>query len=271
MTDPAAWDATRLLQTPPNPRLSYVVHSVSGYHASFHPSHILVDKPTDDSSRWTAPSPEDRRQQARRTAGVGTGPSSAGTNPARRREPEWIIVELEQVAILRTVGFGKTTKPHPCNLADFTLWGGLTPDPLSMEPLLEGGLKNDAMPERFEVPIEVGGKRGKAPLPIKYLKIDCHVAANANYSISIWHLFLEGYLPPSSPSPLSPSLPLRRSYRSTPLTARARRIISSSRICAALDRARKASGLSTFSTTRSIRSRAIRSRVHFAGSCMKSW
>ncbi|BGP09004.1 hypothetical protein JCM10049v2_004859 [Rhodotorula toruloides] len=207
MTDSAAWDATRLLQTPPNPRLSYVVHSVSGYHASFHPSHILVDKPTDDSSRWTAPSPEDRRQQARRTAGVGTGPSSAGTNPARRREPEWIIVELEQVAILRTVGFGKTTKPHPCNLADFTLWGGLTPDPLSMEPLLEGGLKNDAMPERFEVPIEVGGKRGKAPLPIKYLKIDCHVAANANYSISIWHLFLEGYLPPSSPSPLSPLPP----------------------------------------------------------------
>lgn len=25
-----------------------------------------------------------------------------------------------------------------------------------MEPLLEGGLKNDAAPERFELPIEVG-------------------------------------------------------------------------------------------------------------------
>lgn len=132
MAETTAWDATRLLQTPPNPRLSYAcvlptsrhrvlqhsgaehcgyrVHSVSGYHASFHPSHILVDKPTDDSSRWTAPSPEDRRQQARRASGVGTGPSSAGTSPTRRREPEWIIVELEQVAILRTVGFGKTTK-----------------------------------------------------------------------------------------------------------------------------------------------------------------
>ncbi|BGP25481.1 mei4-dependent protein 6 [Rhodotorula toruloides] len=95
---------------------------------------------------------------------------------------------------------------HPCNLADFTLWGGLSPYPLSMEALFEGGLKNDAMPERFEVPIEVGGKKGKAPLPVKYLKIDCHVAANANYSISIWHLFFEGYLPPSllSPSSLLP-------------------------------------------------------------------
>lgn len=33
------------------------------------------------------------------------------------------------------------------------------------------------------------------PLPVKFLRIDCHVAANANYSISIWHLFLEGYSP----------------------------------------------------------------------------
>ncbi|GJN91382.1 hypothetical protein Rhopal_004403-T1 [Rhodotorula paludigena] len=193
-----AWDARALLNTAPL-RLALSVHSVSGYHGPFHPDLVLVDRPADESSRWTSPSPESRNHSARRNPGH-----------ARRREPEWIILELQQTAIVRRIGFGKTTKPHPCNLADFTIWGGLTPDPLAMEPLLEGGLKNDAAPERFELPIEVGESlsaegvvKGAAPLPVRYIKIDCHVAANANYSISIWHLFLEGYLPPPSPSTLS--------------------------------------------------------------------
>lgn len=45
---------------------------------------------------------------------------------------------------------------HPCNLAEFTLWGGMSPDPLSMEPLLEGSLKNDANTETFVLPIQIG-------------------------------------------------------------------------------------------------------------------
>lgn len=47
------------------------------------------------------------------------------------------------------------------------------------------------------------------PIPVKFVRIDCHVAANANYSISIWHLFLEGYsskLTPSIALPDGPAL-----------------------------------------------------------------
>ena len=75
-----------------------------------------------------------------------------------------------------------------------------------MEPLLDSTLKNDANPERFSLPISLpsGGSSSTAtttataPLPVRYLKIDCHVAANAAYSISIWHVWLEGYLALSS-------------------------------------------------------------------------
>ncbi|GAA5890648.1 hypothetical protein JCM6882_000611 [Rhodosporidiobolus microsporus] len=212
MSTPAApvWDSSRLASIPPI-RLPYRIHSHSGHHAAFLPSHILTPSlPGDDSQRWTAPSPEDRRQEAKRRAiqsGVG-GDAPGGVG--RRREPEWIQVELEgdECALVSAIGFGKTTKPHPCNLSSFTLWGGPSPDPLKMELLVaEGALRNDAREERVAVGMEVGEGKGRAPIPIKYLRLDCHLAANANYSISIWHLFLEGFSPSylSSLSPLSPS------------------------------------------------------------------
>ncbi|GAA5847415.1 hypothetical protein JCM9279_000471 [Rhodotorula babjevae] len=198
----SSWDSDALLKAQPA-RLSYSIHSTSGVYASFHPDHIRTDNPHSDTSRWTAPPPDHRRNTT-----SSNPPSTVGTK--RRRDPEWIILELDHTALVRTIGFGKTSKPHPCNLADFTLWGGLSPDPLAMEPLLDSTLKNDANPERFSLPISLpsGGtssaaaSSATAPLPVRYLKIDCHVAANAAYSISIWHVWLEGYLPssPSSPS-----------------------------------------------------------------------
>ncbi|BGP41081.1 hypothetical protein JCM10450v2_005109 [Rhodotorula kratochvilovae] len=189
--DDAGWDLHALLNCAPA-RLSYSVHSTSGVYASFTPDNILTDNPNSDTSRWTAPSPDHRRK-----------PPAAGSGPQRRRrDPEWIILKLDHIALVRRIGFGKTSKPHPCNLADFTLWGGLTPSPLAMEPLLDTTLKNDAVPERFDLPVALGGA---APLPVRYLKIDCHGAANAAYSISIWHIWLEGFLPSSGA--LAPSAP----------------------------------------------------------------
>ncbi|GAA5824330.1 hypothetical protein JCM11251_000379 [Rhodosporidiobolus azoricus] len=212
-----------LLTSAPSIRLLYRIHSHSGHHASFLPSHILTPSvPGDDSQRWTAPSPEDRRQQAKRRA-VATGQNVEGAT-GRRREPEWIQVELEGdgVALVSTVGFGKTTKPHPCNLSSFTLWGGPSPDPLKMELLIaEGGLRNDAREEKVAVPYSLGeegpGGKGSAPIPIKYLRLDCHLAANANYSISIWHLFLEGYTPAYLSSLSSSSSTIPRSLPPPPL------------------------------------------------------
>ncbi|GAA6005949.1 hypothetical protein JCM10207_007285 [Rhodosporidiobolus poonsookiae] len=195
------WSSTHLSVIPPT-LLSYSIHSCSGHHSNFVPQHILTHKPGDDASRWTAPPPEDRRQQARRT----------GSQTRGRREPEWVMLELDEPALVSEIVFGKTTKPHPCNLSLFTLWGGPTPDPLSMEPLVvDGTLVNDNKDESVRVPVEVGrGEEGEeddgagtAPIPIKYLKLDCHLASNANYSISIWHLSLRGF-PPSYLSSLSP-------------------------------------------------------------------
>lgn len=45
---------------------------------------------------------------------------------------------------------------HPCNLYEFALYGGLTPQARYMEPLLQGALKNDTQKEMFDLPIDAG-------------------------------------------------------------------------------------------------------------------
>ncbi|GAA6064014.1 hypothetical protein JCM10212_005497 [Sporobolomyces blumeae] len=188
-------DLAEVLASPPL-RLPYSVHSSSGYHTSFPPTKIYQDCPHDDTSRWTAPTPEERKKERKAAAAAAAAPSPARSGS--RRDSEWILLELEPPCLVRSVGFGKTTKPHPCNLAEFSILGGLSADPLSMEPLVEGSLKNDAATERVQLPVELGNPgREPALLPIRYLRIECHEAASPNYSISIWHLFLEGHpLPP---------------------------------------------------------------------------
>jgi len=41
------------LQAPPSP-LSYSIHSWSSHSATYHPKNILVNKPNDQSSRWSS-------------------------------------------------------------------------------------------------------------------------------------------------------------------------------------------------------------------------
>lgn len=43
---------------------------------------------------------------------------------------------------------------HPCNLAQFSIYGGLSPDPKHMEPLYHGGLRNDSLKERINLSSE---------------------------------------------------------------------------------------------------------------------
>ncbi|GAA5864021.1 hypothetical protein JCM1840_000669 [Sporobolomyces johnsonii] len=206
-----AQQLTNLLALSPS-RLAYSVHSASGHTGSFAPTHIYLDKPADDSSRWTTPTPDDRKRQRKAAAALASPPTGANRARLRGKQSEWLILELHDTSLVRYVGFGKTVKPHPCNLADFSIYGGLSPDHLSMEPLCEGSLKNDANTERVALPLEIGDEgRDKALLPIKYLRIECHEAASANYSISIWHLFLEGY---SSPALVSSALSSYTQHRS---------------------------------------------------------
>ncbi|GAA5948767.1 hypothetical protein JCM3765_005002 [Sporobolomyces pararoseus] len=193
------------LQNNPPVRLSYTVHSASGYVPTFPPEKIYVDCPSDDNSRWTTPTPEARKKERQlydknNANSVNGASSSIAKPPLGKGESEWIMIELDQVCLVKVVGFGKTIKAHPCNLAEFSIFGGLSADHLSMEPLLDGTLKNDANVEKFELPVEVSmDGRESAAFPIKYLRIDCHEAVNVTFSIAIWHLFFEGYI-------LSPTL-----------------------------------------------------------------
>ncbi|GAA5914183.1 uncharacterized protein JCM6883_000764 [Sporobolomyces salmoneus] len=187
-------DLAQLIDTAPK-RLSYSIHSASGYVSPFPPEKILVDCPSDDASRWTTPTPDARkkeRQQFEKSLAAGSANGSPKP-PLEQGESEWIMIELDQVSLVQSVGFGKAVKAHPCNLAEFSIFGGLSPDPASMERLLDGLLKNDTNTQKFRLQIGLA-REGKeqAPLPIKYIRIECHEAVNVTYSIAIWHLFLEG-------------------------------------------------------------------------------
>ncbi|GAA5974919.1 hypothetical protein JCM5350_004504 [Sporobolomyces pararoseus] len=197
-------DLSALLNNSPV-QLSYTVHSASGYVPTFPPEKIYVDCPSDDNSRWTTPTPDARKKERqlydKNNANSTNGTSSSVARPPLGKgESEWIMIELDQVCLVKTVGFGKTIKAHPCNLAEFSIFGGLSADQLSMEPLLDGTLKNDANVEKFNLSMEVSTEgRESAAFPVKYIRVDCHEAVNVTFSIAIWHLFFEGYI-------LSPAL-----------------------------------------------------------------
>lgn len=69
---------------------------------------ILVDKRTDQNSRWSTDN--DKNQ--------------------------FIILKLQELAIVKTITFGKFEKAHVCNVKKFQVFGGLKPN--NMLELFEG-------------------------------------------------------------------------------------------------------------------------------------
>ncbi|KAK4054099.1 hypothetical protein OIV83_001124 [Microbotryomycetes sp. JL201] len=190
-------------------RLEYTIHSSSGHTSSFRPELILVDEPHDQASRWTGvttKSSDEMKQGVSYTGLLGaadslTVPVSGGDDShaqarpfkKRKRDVQYITVELHKPSIVHKIGFGKYQKVHPCNLFEFTVAGGMSPDPRYMEPLLYAGLRNDTNKELFDLPTTVEGTDGtSAPLPCRYIRIEALSAHSANYNVSIWHLWLEG-------------------------------------------------------------------------------
>lgn len=57
------------------------------------------------------------------------------------------MVKLERMAVIQTITFGKFHKAHVCNLKEFKVYGGVSPD--SLVELLHAGLRNDPEPETF--------------------------------------------------------------------------------------------------------------------------
>ncbi|KAM0789624.1 hypothetical protein ACM66B_000429 [Microbotryomycetes sp. NB124-2] len=190
-------------------RLEYTIHSSSGHTSSFRPELILVDEPHDQASRWTGvttKSSDEMKQGVSYTGLLGAADSLAvpvnGTDDTqaqprpfkkRKRDVQYITIKLDKPSIVHKVGFGKYQKVHPCNLFEFTIAGGMSPDPRHMEPLLYAGLRNDTHKELFDLPTTVDASDGSAvPLPCRYIRIEALSAHSANYNVSIWHLWLEG-------------------------------------------------------------------------------
>jgi hypothetical protein len=101
-------------------KLSYDIHSYSSYSAAYHPRNILTNNPLDQSSRW----------------------SSNSNNQA-----QFLMLKMPNLAIVQTITFGKYHKVHVCNLKEFKVFGGQSPN--CMFELLHAGLKNDTESETF--------------------------------------------------------------------------------------------------------------------------
>ncbi|KAJ3045304.1 Muskelin 1, intracellular mediator containing kelch motif [Rhizophlyctis rosea] len=149
--------------------IKYSIHAWSSHSASYHPQNILVNNPQDQSSRW-----------------------SSGSN----NQQQYITIKLDRMSVAReyriaimeseTITFGKYHKVHVCNLKEFKVYGGLTPD--NMIELLHSGLRNDSEPETFSLKFKANG----VIFPCQYIKIVPWLAWGANFNFSIWYVEVRG-------------------------------------------------------------------------------
>ncbi|CDU25754.1 related to Muskelin [Sporisorium scitamineum] len=194
---------------------------------------------------------------SRRTATV---PVASGASPGHSQK-QYIILKLDKLSVVRSITFGKYHKPHPCNLRDFKVYGSTSIDsllpsssvngrPPASKRLLRGGLKNDAVPETFELrwledaatgsgsgssiesshllPADGEPDRRSAttalvntgnavPFAIRYLKIMPLAAHTPNYNFSIWYVALAGVSDPALVSRVARSYEQHRQSTATRL------------------------------------------------------
>lgn len=197
---------------------------------------------------------------SRRTASVPVM-SNAAASASANVQKQYIILKLDKPSVVRSITFGKYHKPHPCNLRDFKVYGATTIDsllptssvhgrPPATKRLLRGGLKNDAIPESFElrwledaatgsgsassidgairIPADGEPDRRSAtnalvntgnavPFAIRYIKIVPLAAHTPNYNFSIWHVALAGVSDPALVSRVAKSYDLHRHSSTTRL------------------------------------------------------
>ncbi|KAJ1504400.1 hypothetical protein HMI56_001646 [Coelomomyces lativittatus] len=93
--------------------IPYEIFDYSSAASTYFPHHVLHDQPQDQGSRWTTTESD---------------------------QSQFLTVKLQRKAILRQLIFGKFQKPHVCNLKEFRVFAGLSPD--SMIEIFHGGLEN---------------------------------------------------------------------------------------------------------------------------------
>ncbi|XP_015597500.1 muskelin isoform X2 [Cephus cinctus] len=159
--------------------LEYRIYKCSSYSSTYVPENILVDKPSDQSSRW----------------------SSDNDN-----HPQFLILKLQHPAIVKTITFGKYEKTHVCTIRKFKVYGGMDPD--NMMELLESGLRNDSVPETFDLKHVIGSEENY--FPSRYIKILPLQSWGPSFNFSIWHVRLAGN---DDPTIVKPSIEWVNSYR----------------------------------------------------------
>ncbi|XP_062544151.1 muskelin isoform X2 [Armigeres subalbatus] len=141
-------------------KLEYEIYKYSSYSSSYLPENIREDNPTNQTSRW-----------------------SSNTNSP----PQFLVLKLERPAIVTKIKFGKYEKTHVCNLRKFKILGGLEED--RMLQLFEGGLKNDSIPETFNLKHRTDS--GEL-LPIKFIQIVPLLSWGPSFNFCIWYVELLG-------------------------------------------------------------------------------
>ncbi|KXN90804.1 Muskelin [Leucoagaricus sp. SymC.cos] len=141
-----------MISTPPSVALHYTVTQSTPHSGKYGPEHILLDKPQDQSSRWSG--------------------AYQGNNAK-----QWILLKLDQMSILT----------HPCNMKDFKVYVGITED--NLVEVLHGGLKNDTTPEAFPMRHV---NNAQVCFPTRYVKIIPLSAHGQNFHTSIWHISMVG-------------------------------------------------------------------------------
>ncbi|KAJ3612188.1 hypothetical protein NHX12_020464 [Muraenolepis orangiensis] len=144
---------------PENRALCFGVFKWSSYSSIYLPENILVDKPNDQSSRW----------------------SSESNYP-----PQYLILKLERPAIVQSITFGKYEKTHVCNLKKFKVFGGMSEE--NMTELLSSGLKNDYNKETFTLKHKIDEQM----FPCKFVKIVPLMSWGPSFNFSIWYIELHG-------------------------------------------------------------------------------
>ncbi|XP_048465952.1 muskelin [Rhincodon typus] len=139
--------------------ITYCVYKWSSYSSIYVPENILVDKPHDQSSRW----------------------SSESNYP-----PQYLILKLERPAIVQSVTFGKYEKTHVCNLKKFKVYGGMSEE--NMTELLSSGLKNDYNKETFTLKHKIDDQM----FPCRFIKIVPLMSWGPSFNFSIWYVELHG-------------------------------------------------------------------------------
>ncbi|KAI8992965.1 Muskelin N-terminus-domain-containing protein [Trametes punicea] len=142
--------------------VEYEIAGSSEHSGEYVADNILVDRPRDHSSRWSA----------------------AFAAPPMK---QWIRLRLKKLCVLRSITFGKFYKAHPCNMKEFVVLVGMSED--NMTEVLRAGLKNDPMPETFSLRYT---NRVGMPFPTRYVEILPLSAHGQNFNTSIWHISLSG-------------------------------------------------------------------------------